>query len=140
MTSRYLFASMLLLGACGAGSKLFTTVNATPAAGPAEAIACARTKLTQLGYQPVAYDEMGHRYVARKIDDSKSRPDPQFRRMVDRVEVEAAPGAAGKTDLEVLGHTLAEYETHRGPTEVEEKASNDVSGAAQAVATTCGQP
>jgi len=140
MTSRYLFASVLLFGACGAGSKLFTTLNAPPAAGPAEAIACARTKLTELSYRPVAYDETAHRYVARKIDDSVSRPDPQFRRIVNRVEVEAAPGAAGKTDLEVLGHTLAEYETHRGPTEVEEQASKDVSGAAQAVVAACGQP
>ena len=140
MTSRSLLGSLLLLGACGGGSKLYTTLNATPMAGPSEAIECARTKLTQLGYQVVAYDQTDHRYVAKKIDDSVNRPDPQFRRMVHRVEVEAAAGASGKTDLKVLGHTIAEYSTQRGPTEVEEKASSDVQGAAQAVVETCGQP
>jgi hypothetical protein len=139
MTSPFLLGSLLLLGACGAGSKLYTTLDATPMSGPAEAIDCARTKLTQLGYEAVAYDQTDHRYVAKKIDDSVHRPEPQFRRIVNRVEAVAAAGASGKTDLKVQGHTVAEYSTQRGPTDVEEWASKDVQAAAQAVAETCGQ-
>ena len=57
---------------------------------------------------------------AKKNDYNAHRADPKFRRNVDRLEVEAAPGADGNTKLSVIGRTYAEYSTERGPTEVEE--------------------
>ena len=95
--------------------------------------------MTQLGYKQTSLDQVDNRLTARKIDDSIHRPDPQFRRNVNRIEVEAAAGADGKTALTVVGHTFGEFETQRGPTEVEEKASADVNQAAQAVVQSCGQ-
>ncbi len=138
MRSRALLGTIVLLAACG--GRQSATLTATPAAGPADAIECTRTTLGKLKFQQVAFDVEGHRVVARKIDDKTSRPDPQFRRIIDRIEVQAAPAASGKTDLTVVAHTVAEYETHRGPTEVEENASAEATGAAQAVIQACGQP
>ncbi len=133
-----MLGTLLLVVACGGGT-LFTRLTATPSTSPPDIIACSRAKLTQLGYQQTAFDEIDSRLTARKIDNTVVRPDPQFRRNVNRIEVEAAPGADGKTALTVMGHTFGEFETHRGPTEVEEKASADVNQAAQAVVQSCAQ-
>ncbi len=137
MRSQPMLGTLLLAGACG--GTYFTTLTASPAASPSDAIACVRSKLRELGYQQTSFDESYIRLTARKIDNSVHRPEPQFRRNVNRLEIEAAAGADGKTALTVVGHTFAEYSTQRGPTEVEEKASADVSQAAQAVVQSCGQ-
>ena len=138
MHSHPMLGTLLLVGACGGGT-YFTTLTASPSTSPPDAIACARAKLTQHGYQQTAFDQIDFRLTARKIDNTVNRPEPQFRRNVNRLEIEAAAGADGKTALTVVGHTFAEYSTQRGPTEVEEKASADVSQAAQAVVQSCGQ-
>ncbi|HEY8256590.1 MAG TPA: hypothetical protein VIG08_02950, partial [Gemmatimonadales bacterium] len=105
----------------------------------ADVVSCARGKLKELGYQQASYDEIENRMSARKIDNTVHRPDPQFRRNVNRIEIETAAGADGKTAMKVVGHTFAEYSTQRGPTEVEERASTDVNEASQAVVQACGQ-
>jgi hypothetical protein len=138
MRSHTIFAALLLASACG-GGRFFTTLTATPSSGPADVIACARAKLKDLGYQVVSFDEQDNRLIERKIDNSITRADPQYRRNVERIEVEAAAGADGKTALKVTGHTIGEYETHRGPTEVEERASENVNQASQAVIQSCGR-
>lgn len=130
---------LLLTSACGSGS-FPTVLTASPATNPADATACVRDKLKPLGYQQTAYDETDYRVTARKVDNSVHRADPQYRRNVDRLEVQAAPGADGKTSLTVTGRTFAEFETQRGPTEVEERASADVKRSAQAILDTCGRP
>ena len=138
MRSHPMLGTLLLVGACGGGT-YFTTLTAAPSASPSEAIACARSKLRELGYQQTSFDQTDFRLTARKIDNSVQRPLPQFRRNVNRIEIEAAAGADGKTALTVVGHTFAEFSTQRGPTEEEEKASADVSQAAQAIVQSCGQ-
>jgi hypothetical protein len=136
MRSLSLLGAVLLLAACG---RQTTQLTLTPAAAPADVIDCTKATLAKQGFQQVAFDENAHRFVARRIDTLTTRADPTFRRMVDRVEAEARPAASGKTELTVIAHTVAEYETHRGPTEFEEKASDVASRAAQAVAEACGQ-
>ena len=89
-------------------------------------MACARAKLETLGYQQTSFDQTDFRLTARKIDNSVHRADPQYRHNIDRVEVQAAPGADGKTSLAVTGRTYAEFSTQRGPTEEEEQASKAV--------------
>ncbi|HEX5385089.1 MAG TPA: hypothetical protein VFW66_00130 [Gemmatimonadales bacterium] len=128
-----------LLGAC-AGHSYYTTVTATPSAGPAAAIECTRSTLTKLDYQPKSFDERDHRVTAQQINDSVSRPEPQFRRLLNQIEVEAKPRADGKTGLTVNGHTVAEYFTHRGPTFVDEPSSDQVKEAVQTIVQACGQP
>jgi hypothetical protein len=131
-------STVLLLGACGGGS-FPVTLTAAPASSPPDAIACARAKLDTLGYQVTAFDQQDNRLSVRKIDNSVQRADPQYRRNLDRIEVQAAPTADGKTSLTVTGRTYAELETHRGPTEEEQRASAAVRQSAQAVVEACGQ-
>ena len=134
-----MLGTLLLVGACSGHGSLPVSLTASPSTSPPDAITCSKAKLTQLGYQQTSLDQTDNRLTARKIDNTINRPDPQFRRNVNRIEVEAAAGADGKTALTVIGHTFAEYSTQRGPTEVEEKASADVSQAAQAVVSSCAQ-
>jgi hypothetical protein len=98
---------------------------------------CARAKLKDLRYRPTSFDDIELRLTAQQIDNTVSRADPQYRRHLNRVEVTTAAGADGKTTLQVVGHTFAEYETHRGPTEQEEAASAAVREHAQAVLDAC---
>jgi hypothetical protein len=130
---------LLLTGACGRGSYI-SVLTATPSAAPGDAIACARAKLGPLGYQQTAFDQAENRVTARKINSSIHRADLQYRRNVDRLEIQAVPGADGKTTLTVTGRSFAEFETHRGPTEEEEPASADVKESSQAILDACGQP
>ena len=57
--------------------------------------------------------------------------------MLDKLEVEVTPQAGGQTGLQVTGRTYAEYTTQRGPTEIEEKASQEVRSAAQQLLDRC---
>jgi hypothetical protein len=138
MRSHPMLGTLLLVSACGGGT-YFTTLTAAPSSSPPDALACAKAKITQLGYQQTSLDPVEPRLTARKVDNSVHRADPTFRRNVNRMEIEAAAGADGKTALTVVGHTFAEYSTQRGPTEVEEKASEDVRQTAQAVVESCGK-
>ena len=126
-----------LAWACG--QTFPVNLTASPASSPPEAITCARDKLTKLGYRQVTYDEVEFRVVSRKQDPNAHRADPQFRYNSDQIEVNAAPGADGKTTLTLQGRTYAMLQTHRGPTEEEEPASAGVKEAAQAVLDTCGK-
>jgi hypothetical protein len=139
MRVRPLVPAVFLLAACGAPSYP-VTLTASPSASPADALACARQKLGPLGYRPTAYDDQDFRLQARKPDDKAHRADPQFRRNLDQLDITAAPGSDGKTTLTVIGRTYAELETHRGPTEEEERASAGVKESAQAILDACGQP
>jgi hypothetical protein len=135
----YPFLGMLLLvGACG-GASYPITLTASPATSAAEVIDCVRAKLRPLGYQQTSYDEVEFRVTARKNDNTTHRADPQYRRNVDRLEVQATPGTDGKTSLTVTGRTFAELETHRGPTEEEERASADVKQSSQSIVDACGR-
>jgi hypothetical protein len=115
------------------------TLTAAPAASPADAMECARQKIGPLGYRPLAYDDQELRLLARRPDLKATRANPEFRRNIDQIEITSAPGADGKTKLTVVGRTYAELETHRGPTEEEERASAGVKESAQAILDACGQ-
>lgn len=137
MRSYPILGTLLLVAACG-GRTYPSSLTASPASSPADAIECVRAQFRKLGYQQTAYDENDFRVTARKNDNSVNRADPQFRRNVDRLEVQAAPGADGATSLTVTGRTFAEFETHRGPTEEEQPASADVKKSSQAILDACG--
>ena len=137
-TSRSVLATLLVLGACGGGTQ-YITLTASPSAGPAAVIDCVRSQFGKLDYQQTAYDVRGHRVVARKTDDKVTRADPQFIHLVNQIEAEATTEASG-TGLTVVAHTIGQYSTHRGPTDVEEKASNDVKRDAETVLQACGKP
>ena len=139
MRVRPFLAALCLLAACGAPS-FPVTLTASPAAGPAAAVECAKQKLGPLGYRATAYDDQEFHLQARKPDLKVTRANPQFRRNIDQLDITAAPGADGKTALTVVGRTYAELETHRGPTEEEERASAGVKESAQAIVDACGKP
>lgn len=138
MRSFPILGAFVLLGACGGPGSLPIALTASPSSSPPDAIACVKAKLDTLKYALSSFDQTDLRITARKVDNSIQRADPQYRRNIDRLEVQATPGADGKTTLTVTGHTFAEYETHRGPTELEERASSTVRQTAQALVDACG--
>jgi hypothetical protein len=135
MHHRVLWASALLLAGCG--QRLATPVSARTSAGPDETFDCLKRQLKELGYRQTSIDVNDHRISGTKIDDKTRRADTQFRRMLNKIEVQVAPQADGQTGIEVRGRTFAEYTTQRGPTEVEEKASDEVRAAQQQLLEKC---
>ena len=138
MRVRPFLPALCFVAACGAPS-FPVTLTASPTTGPADAIECARKQLGPLGYRQTAYNDQELRVLARKPDTKTTRANPQFRRNIDQLEITAVPGADGKTALTVVGRTFAELETHRGPTEEEERASTGVKESAQAILDGCGR-
>ena len=135
-----ILGAVALLGACGGAGSLPIALTASPSSSPPDAMACVKAKLDTLGYAATSFDQTDMRLTARRIDNSLHRADPQYRRNVDRLEIQATPAADGKTSLTVTGRSYAEYETHRGPTEQEERASANARQAAQTLVNACGHP
>ena len=135
MQRRVLWASALFLAGCG--QRLATPVTGRTSAGPEPTFDCVKQQLKELGYKQSSIDEDARRITGTKIDDKTRRSDTQFRRMLNKLDVEVAAQADGQTSIDVRGRTLAEYTTQRGPTEVEEKASNEVRTAQQQVVDRC---
>ena len=61
----------------------------------------------------------------------------QLSRMLNKLDVDVSAEADGQTSIQALGRTFAEYSTHRGPTEEEEKASDQVASDAQTLLERC---
>ena len=137
MRAALLVPLVCLAWACG--QTFPVNLTASPAGSAPDAIACARNKLTALGYRQVTYDEVEFRVVSRKQDLEAHQADPSFRYNIDQIEVTAAAGADGKTAMTLQGRTFAMRQTHRGPTEEEEAASSGVKETAQAVLNACGK-
>jgi hypothetical protein len=135
MHHRVLWAGALLLAGCA--QRLATPISARTSAGPEETFDCVKQQLKELDYKQSSIDVDNHRISATKIDDKTRRSDTQFRRMLNKIDVEVAPQADGQTGMDVVGRTFAEYTTQRGPTEVEEKASNEVRTAQQHLVERC---
>jgi hypothetical protein len=92
-----------------------------------------------LGFDQSSIDTRDLRLNARRLDENVRRPDVQFRRIVDRLEIEAKPGGGDAvTNLSVTPRTFAEYTTQRGPTEVQERTSPVAQDAAQKLIERCG--
>lgn len=124
MHYRVLFTGALLLVACA--QKLATPASARTSASPQDTFDCVKRQLTALGYKQGSIDVDERRISATKVDSKTRRADTQFRRMLDKLDVEVAAEADGQTSIDVVGRTFGDYATHRGPTEVEEKASEQV--------------
>jgi hypothetical protein len=94
-------------------------------------------QMETLGYKRSSYYTDELRVNGSKIDPNARRADTQFRRVLNKLEVDVGPQPDGKTSLQVVGHTFAEYTTQRGPTEVEEKASEQVRSDTQQLLKRC---
>lgn len=127
------------LAAC-AGAALASTLSRTTPVPPPDAFACVQKELKQVGFAQTSYDTDELRVTARKFNESARRPDVQFRRLVDRIEVQVSPEADGTTRLTAEAATFAELTTQRGPTEEQEKTSETARAAAEAVLQHCSAP
>jgi hypothetical protein len=125
MRYRLLFAGTIAFVGCGQKS-YSTPVTTRTAASPDETFACVKKQLGELGYKQTSLDSPELRVTVSKVDYETRRPDVQFRRMVEKLDVDVGAEADGKTGIQVLGRTFAEYVTQRGPTEVQENASDRV--------------
>ena len=135
-----LVSVLLVAAACVGGSLTSTTNQASPAAAP-DAFSCVRDQLKAVDFRQTAYDAERLRVTAVRFDESQRRPDTQFRRMVDRLEIEVAPGSGeALSTITVEASTFAELTTQRGPTEIQEKASEGARSAAQTILQKCSQP
>lgn len=135
MLYRVLLGSAVLLAGCG--KALSTAVSSRTAAGPDDTFACVKKQLGALGYRQTSTDATDYRVTATKIDSKSRRPDVQFRRILDKLDVDVSANAEGQTSIDVLPRTFAEYTTQRGPTEVQERASELVKADAQTLLERC---
>jgi hypothetical protein len=135
MHYRLFIGGTILLSACA--QPYAAPASAPSSLSPEETFSCVRGEMPKLGYKPSSVDVDARRINGTKIDNESRRPDVQFRRMLDKLEVEVAPQADGRTGIDVRGRTFAEYTTQRGPTEVEEKASAEVQSAAEQLLKRC---
>ncbi len=138
--SRQLATFVLALSGCAGGALASSSVGTSSAPAP-DAFTCVREQIKALGFTQNSYDADELRVTARKFDETQRRPDVQFRRMVDRLEIDVSPGTGGAvTSIAVDAKTFAELTTHRGPTEEQEKTSETARVAAQTILQKCSQP
>jgi hypothetical protein len=135
MLYRVFFGAAVLLAGCG--KPLSTPVNTRTSAGPDETFECVKKQLGAQGYRQTSTDATDQRVTATKIDPKSRRPDVQFRRILDKLDVDVSATAEGQTSIEVLPRTFAEYTTQRGPTEVQERASELAKADAQTLLDRC---
>jgi hypothetical protein len=134
-----LLLGLVLLG-CVGGVRTASLAGTSPLPAP-DAFECARNQLKTVGFAQTSYDTDELRITARKFDEKQRRPDVQFRRLVDRLEIVVAPGSDGAvTNIKVDAKTFAELTTHRGPTEEQEQTSTTARAAAQTILQKCSQP
>jgi hypothetical protein len=129
------FLTAVLLAGCGRA--LSTPVSTQTVAGPDDTYTCVKKQLGDLGYKQTSNDVPEHRVTATKIDWKSRRADVQFRRILNKLDVDVSAAADGQTSIEVLPRTFAEYTTHRGPTEEQERASELVKADARQLLERC---
>jgi hypothetical protein len=131
----------LLTAACGGGQMTSSYLAASPSPTP-DVFACVRKQLKVNKFDQASMDVTENRLNARKFDETVRRPDVTFRRLVDRLEIEVAPGAGGDTvsTLSINARTFAENVNQRGPTETQEKTSQTAQAASQAIVDSCSHP
>jgi hypothetical protein len=128
-----------LLLAVGCGGTLYLAASARSPRAPAEVFECVKGQIPILGYTQTSIDVEDHRMTARKYDREARYADSRFRRMIERLTVDVRGGAEAGAVLKVEGHTFAELATQRGPTEVEQEASEAVKDAARKLVEECGR-
>jgi hypothetical protein len=135
MAYRRFLAGLVALVGCAHAFATPTEVRTS--AAPETVFACVKRQLDTLGYKQSSIDTDELRVNATKIDLKSRRSDTQFRRVLNKLQVDVDAGADGQTSLKVLPRTFAEYTTQRGPTEVEEKSSDAVKSDAQRLMEAC---
>jgi hypothetical protein len=135
MDCRRFLAGFVALAGCAHAYTSPTVVRTSTA--PGIVFDCVKQQIGVLGYKQSSIDTDALRVNATKIDLKTRRSDTQFRRILNKLEVEVAPGADGQTSLQVVPHTFAEYTTQRGPTEEEEKPEESVTNDAQRLVEAC---
>jgi hypothetical protein len=135
---RSLFIVLLTAG-CG-GQMTSSYMAASPSPTP-DVFSCVRRQLKANRFDQTSIDVNDNRLTARKYDEKVRRPDVTFRRLVDRLEIEVAPGAGGDsvTTLSVKARTFGETVNQRGPTETQERTSETARGAAQSIVDKCSR-
>jgi hypothetical protein len=135
MAYRRFLAGLVALAGCAHPYASPTEVRTS--AAPEAVFACVRQQLDTLDYRRNSIDTDELRVNASKVDPKTRRSDTQFRRIVNKLQVDVGPEADGRTSLKVVPRTFAEYTTQRGPTEVEEKSSVQVTSDAQRLVEAC---
>jgi hypothetical protein len=135
MAYRRFLAGLVALAACA--HAFASPIEVRTSAAPETVFACVKQQLGTLGYKQSSIDTEELRVNASKVDPKVRRSDTQFRRVLNKLEVDVSPEADGQTSLEVVPRTFAEYTTQRGPTEDEEKPSDQVTNDAQRLVEVC---
>jgi hypothetical protein len=135
MAYRRFLAGFVVLAGCAHAYASPTEVRTS--AAPQAVFDCAKQQVGTLGYKPSSIDTDELRVNATKADLTTRRSDTQFRRILNKLQVDIGPEADGQTSLKVVPQTFGEYTTQRGPTEVEEKPSKDVTSDAQKLVEAC---
>jgi len=136
MLIRQARAALLGLVLAGCSGSLAWTLRAPARAAPvSETFACAEQELRAMGYRSTAFDRDAGQLVAQKVDPNARRGHVTFRRVLDRIEVEASA-----QELIVRARTVLEFESRRGPTEEEESASAVARTDARTLVERCGMP
>ncbi len=135
-------ASLVTLGVlagCASGSMDSTLTAASPSPVP-DVFACAKQQVKALDFDQTSLDVKDYRLTAKRYDETVTRPDVRFHRLVNRLEIEAVPASesGALTKLTVTARTFADLATHRGPTEEQERPSETVRNAAQKIVERCG--
>ena len=138
MRSPACLVAICMLAACSNAPLTTSLTAASPSPAP-DVFACARQQLKAIDFDQSSIDIKDQRLTARRVDDTQRRPDVQFNRVVDHLEIEAVPsGGASATKLTVNARTFGEYTTQRGPTEIQERTSDTARQAAQTLIERCG--
>ncbi len=128
-----------LLAGCGGNlGAAYDVGTGTPAP---DVFACVRDSLRTVGFRQTSNDVDDYRLTAVRYDDEARRADVQFRRLVERLEFEVAPGTGeAMTRVTATAKTFAELATQRGPTEQQEKTSQSTREAAESLMKKCTSP
>jgi hypothetical protein len=131
----------LLIAGCAGGQMTSSYMAASPSPTP-DVFACVRGQLKANRFDQTSIDVDENRLTARKYDETVRRPDVTFRRLVDRLEIEVAPGVGGDsvTTISVKARTFGETVNQRGPTEDQERTSETARAAAQSIVDKCSHP
>ena len=132
-------ATAWVLAGCVGATMDSTLTAASPSPVP-DVFACTRQQIKALDFDQTSVDVKDYRVTAKRYDETITRPDVRFRRLVDRLEIEAVPanGGGALTQLSITARTFAELTTQRGPSEEQERPSETVRNAAQKVVERCG--
>lgn len=135
MDHRVWLAAVVAVSGC---TKQFATPSEIrTTAAPEQVFECVKQQLNALEYKQTSVDNDEFRVNGTKIDTKSRRSDTQFRRVLNKLEIDIGAEADGQTSLEVLPKTFAEYTTQRGPTEVQEQSSTEVLADAKTLQDRC---